>query len=335
MKAYSEQSALLELRTTGAESIVQIYRACVAVANNGGTLPEEKNLGKHEKSLLEVRRLIYQRHLSQAHLILETCFPNEDLLIGDKTFLLGQVAHKMGDQDEAARLWYLSADYFRKCGDKHRELRARVNAAIGVATLESCLSGELFIFEQEARRHEFFDILANICRTSAIEFLRSGQLPEAIYQAQEAAKFYSIDGYRDDHAVSVIITAICYALEGHFDKAYEKRSEALIKEGKVKVYDEILEDLLNQRTPKAPQGHCLYGVKWKKTSLKKESIPGKIISFLKSGPKTRDEIITHIWGEGAVDQSYCGRFYSAINYLRKERSVLIEFDGSFYSLSGS
>lgn len=309
-----------------------LYKACITVANHGLKLPEEDKLTNEEKSLLLVRRMIFEKKLTEAEDLINSLSPNDNLLFGDKLFLLGQIYHKLGKQDLASGFMFQAADYYKQTGDKHRELRARVNAAICIVTLEDALFGVLYSFELEARQNNFFDIAGNIVRTKAMLLLSHGRLQESYSQAMEAANCYKLDGYQDDYGVTIYIAAIAQFLLGNIALAVETRNKAMTSEGKSESYKKIFDDLIAGNIPKVHEGHPLYDVKWKRLTLKPESIPGKIVQKLQERPYTRDELIQEIWGENALSQAYCDRLYTAIKSLRKERSIAVLFDGEYYKL---
>jgi hypothetical protein len=224
----------------------------------------------------------------------------------------------------------VAADWYGKAGEPYRELRARINAAICVSSLESCLAGELLAYEQEARRQGYLDLAANICRTRAMELLINGNLLEAHIQAKESADLYQLDGYQDDRAVSIVMSAIALQMNNEGHRAQEMMAQCLIKDGKVKQYLTIYETLVQGKTPQLHAGHPLSRVRWNKKVLKSESVPGKIVSLLKMKSRSRDELITLVWGENATDTSYCARLHTAINYLRKSKGIVVTYDGEKY-----
>lgn len=312
----------------------QIYKACAGVANNGLTLPEEATLGNHEKMLLAVRRNLY---LSQYTIADETLkelglIELNHFFAGDKDFLTAQLFHRQGMQEKATAFMVKAADHYALAGETHREMRARVNAAICLATLESCLVGDLYSFEQECLRYGFTDIVANICRTKAIELLRVHRAKEAHMQAIQAADYYLLDGYQDDRSIALILAAIAQLVLGNVAKAEECFNQALVLDGKVANYCKVYQALLNGQKPVAPAGHPLETVNWKEMVLKKESIPGKIVSALQKEPQTRDNLIEIVWGNNALSDSYVSRLYSAINFLRKDKGVDVKFNGEKYYL---
>jgi hypothetical protein len=311
-----------------------VYKACVAVANNGVTLSEEEELNIEEKSLLEVRRRLFRGEFPSAQDMLDKLekIQMNHFFEGDRLFLMGQVMHRQGIQKEAARYMSLAGDQYAIDGDFHRELRARVNGALCLSTLESCLIGELNAFEQEARRLNFMDIASNICRTRATELLKANRAREAYHQAMESSHLYLLDGYQDDRSVSLILAAICQLLLGNRSKAFEARSQAFIVDGKVGIYFQAYESLLQGKKPKIPVGHSLYNIDWKEMIIKAESIPGRIIGALQKGPCSRNDLILAVWGPEATDVSYCNRLYTAILFLRKDKKMDIRFDGQNYEL---
>lgn len=333
MKATSEQHYLIALKRNGPVGEFDVYKAAISMANIGGTYKDENLLPDVEKTLLEVRRLLSQGKLEVAEKTLSAMKTAHPLLEGDRQFLLAQYFHKKGDQQKASELMHKAADFYHMVGEYYRELRARSNAEICISSLESCLIGELLSLEQEARRQGFMDIVANICRTRAMELLIEGQLNESHLQAMEAADLYQLDGYPDDRAVALVLGAIALQMNGESERAQHLRGQCLHKGGKLTHYLNIFDALIQGKTPKLPAGHPLCKVKWNKNSLKAESVPGKIIQSLKEKPRSRDELILQVWGENAVDVSYCSRLYTAINYLKKSKGINVAFDGEKYKLA--
>lgn len=327
----SEQASLLSVRQTDAD-LRTIYLASIALANSGASLPQEAQLPETERALLQVRRCHYQQNFSEAKRLLHQTQTDDLFLKGDWLFLRGQYHHRLGEQNLAAQFMSEAADLYRQVGEGHRELRARVNGAICLSSLESCMLGELHVLLQEARRLGHNDICANILRTKAMELLIAARPREAMMQAIEAASFYHLDGYREDQCVALMVAAICAVLIGDFKRAQELRDQVLIEGGKVQVYNDIYEGLCSGRMPKVAEGHALGKVQWKSMILRPNSISGKIVLGLRARAMTRDELITHVWGDLATNQSYCDRLYTAINSLRKERNITVMFDGEYYRL---
>lgn len=333
MNSASEQKYLRDLRRRLPADDRATYLAAISVANSGATIPEEACLPEIEKNLLQVRRFLYEQKLDEARSLLEKCNSLDPFLKGDQLFLIAQFHHRKGEQKSACIFMNEAGDLYQQAGDLHRELRARSNSAICLSSLESCLVGDLHIYEQEARREGFLDILANILRTKAMEFLIAQRPQEAQAQALEAAGLYELDGYREDHAVALTLAAVCALLIGDVVKAQELKSRSSFLDGKVKSYHQVYMDLLTGKVPKVIAGHPLERMNWKSAILKPESVAGKIVQHLRTGAKTKDELIRFTWGENALDISYCDRLYTAINSLRKERLITVIFDGEFYRLS--
>lgn len=333
MKTGSEQRNLIQLKKHGPVGEFDVYKASISQANLGASLPEEKSLPETEKNLLEVRRCLARSEFDQAAKILQSLKPEHPLLQGDKEFLMGQVFHRKGQQEKAADQMMAAALHYVKAGEEYRELRARTNAAICISTLESALFGDLMSLEQETRREGYLDLTANLVRNRAMELLIAGQLNEAHLQAMEAADLYQLEGYPDDRAIALITGAIALQMNGEHQRAQQVRAMCFVNVGKVKIYLSVFESLVQGKTPKLHEGHPLYKVKWKKTALKAESIPGKIIQVLKENPQTRDQLIVQVWGESATDVSYCSRLYTAINYIKKSKGITIAFDGEKYKLA--
>lgn len=334
MKAGSEQRNLIELKKKGPMGDFDVYKACISQANLGATLQEENVLGETEKALLEARRLLSRAKLSEVKNLLETLQPNHPLLKGDREFLMGQYFHRSGNQQKASEFMMASALCYSLAGESYRELRACTNAAICVSTLESCLYGDLMSYEQEARREGYLDLAANIVRTRAMKLLIAGQLIEAHLQAMDAADLYQLEGYPDDRSIALLVGAIALQMNGEPQRAQQIRSMCFVIVEKVKPYIMVYESLVQGKTPKLYPGHPLSEVKWKKSALKSDSIPGKIIQILKEKPSSRDELIANVWGESATDISYCSRLYTAINYIKKSKGITIAFDGEKYKITG-
>lgn len=333
MSTLSEQQQLLALKRQGPQGPHDVYKAAIAMANTGQRHRDEAHLSLHEVTLLNVRRALFATDYSAAATLLESFKGIEGFLVADHYFLQGQVLHKRGAQAEAASLMFRAADVYQVAGEFYRELRARVNGHICIATLESCIMGELFFLEQEARRQGFMDIAANICRTRAIELLIAEQLTESHLQALQAADLYQLDGSPDDRSVALILGAIALQMNGEPERAIQLTAQCLVKGGKVTHYLAIFEALAQGKTPRVPAGHPLSAVRWQKAGLKSESVPGKIIQSLRTKPRSRDELISLVWGENAQDISYNARLHSAIKYLRKTKGIHVSFDGECYKLA--
>lgn len=332
MKATSDQQHLV-LNRKGHNGEFVLYKAAIAISNIGSTHSDENKLSKCEITLLEVRRHIFRQEFGEAKLLLPSLKTHHPLLEGDKNFLLAQVFHRQGDQQKAYELMNLAGDLYQIADEPYRELRARINGAICISTLDSSLFGELFSYEQEARRLGFMDLAANICRDRAQALLVAGRLSEAHLAAIEAADLYLLDGYPDDRSVAIVTGAIALIMNDENQKAQQVMALCLIRDGKVKQYIDIYESLVQGKTPKLHSGHPLAKVSWKKNSLKKESVPGKIVNILKESPKNKDELILLVWGENAQDISYVARLHTAIKYLRKNKNISVAYDGEKYYLS--
>lgn len=333
MSLTSEQQHLSALRTGLDTASVSLYKACIAVACNGLKLPEEDQLGPHERNLLEVRRLLFASKLQEAEAILMNFVSPILLLNGDRLFLWGQIHHRKGEQKLASEYMNYAADEYRSLGDFHRELRARVNGALCLSSLESVLVGDLYCLELEARRRGYSDIVANICRTRATELLIAEKYKQAITQAKDAAEFYLNDGYQDDRSVAILIAALASYLSGDSESALSLRDQVFVTEGKVQIYYRALEALFNHKIPSIPKGHSLERMKWPKLGIKKNSITAKIISALEDGPLTKEELIDLVWAPKDFNEAYIRRLYSAINQIRKDNQAVVVFNGERYELA--
>jgi hypothetical protein len=332
MKPSSDQQHFI-LNKKGNDEEFVLYKAAIAVSNIGSIHPGEVKLSACEVTLLEVRRQIFKQEFAQAETLLQPLKTHHPLLEADKVFLTAQIFHRRGDQPKAYELMNRAGDLYQMAFEPYRELRARVNGAICVTSIDSSLFGELYSYEQEARRLGFMDLAANICRDRSMVLLVAGRLSEAHNAAMESADLYRLDGYPDDRSVSIVTGAIALLMNDEQARAQHLIGTCLIRDGKVKQYLGIYEALLQGKTPKLHKGHPLAEVKWKKNSLKKESVPGKIVNILKESPKSKDDLIIQVWGEGAQDISYVARLHTAIKYLRKTKGVAVTYDGEKYQLA--
>lgn len=335
LKLKTEHSELLAVRSGVQATIDQMYKASIALANSGQKDIElESKLPQEFKNLLDARRFIFQRDFKKAQSLLEKSCQPDFLLEADRFFLLGHVAFNSGDMNLTNSRLKTAANFYRQINDEYRETRALVNAEICIANLVSCQTGALFTLEQVCYRNNYPDLIALISSARSIELLREGYLIEARIQADKASELFKQAGYSDDRAVSQMISAIASIALGDLNQAIAKQRECLVQQGKVKNYLMVFDCLLNSKKPQIPQGHPLSIFDWKKIIIKTDSIPGKIISQLKQSPKTRDQLIFSIWGENALDESYCSRLHSAIHDLRTKRGLHIIFNGEMYELLG-
>lgn len=317
---------------------LDLYRACVVVACHGLSRDEEQTLPCYAQELLQVRRFLYSESLDEADFILHKLrYQNlPEIFNADRVFLEGQVLHKRGFQKEALLKMHEAADMYHLCKDYFRELRARSNAYIAVCDLQMCLIGELLAIEQKARRLGYFEIAANICRARAEELMQAGKFAQAHQAAEEAISLYANDGYPDDQAVAIYLSALCLLMLGHPEDADKTQLRAKVSDGKVLHFANAYFSLKLGKLPNFPYQHPMSKVPWKINfvkSIKSSSIPGKIIEALNEGPKSRDELITVIWGDDALDPSYTNRLHSALSAIKKNRKIQIRFDGERYLLS--
>lgn len=332
MALTSDQQYLLFVKRNGPVGPFDLYKAAIAISNLGSIHEQENELNEVEVTLLNVRRILVKCQYDTAEKILQGLKTGHPLLEGDKHFLLGQVYHRKGNQIEAHKLMNKAGDLYQVAQEFYRELRARINGAICISTLESSLFGELFAYEQEARRFGFLDLAANICRSRAMDLLVVGRHAEAHTHAMKASDLYLLDGYPEDMAVSIVLAAIALHMKGDAKNAKKVFELCLIKDGKVKSYVEIWSALQSGRAPKIYEGHPLFNVQWKKDVLKTETIPGKILNALKEKPCSKDELIFKVWGENALHVSYYDRLHSAITYLRNTKGINVVFNGEKYTL---
>ena len=89
MSGRSEQAYLSGAYRGNLKEQHELYRAGIALASNGGSIPGEETLGQDFQALLEVRRLLYQGEIDRAHLTLAIIQSCDYLILGDRLFLLG------------------------------------------------------------------------------------------------------------------------------------------------------------------------------------------------------------------------------------------------------
>lgn len=340
----SDWQALSVLLEQGAPQLEPyfVYKACIAFAINGETHEAELTLAKEYSVLLSARRAIKVLNLPVTAALLEN-YPKLDVtheryfeLMGDREYLFGLLAHRMHDPETSEACFEQAAQLHAKGKDRHRALRSLINQKICRSTLASHVSGDLFFLKQRAFAEGYFDLVGNIEKAAACEWLCDGNFAEAERASQNAVAQYSIDGCPEDRSVAMTLYGISTFLMGHHEKAALLVGQVVIKNGKVASYLSILESLLAGKAPQLTEGHPLFPVQWPKMSkLKMNSIPGRIMQCLNESPMGRDQLIQSIWGENAIDPSYCGRLYTAIKDLRRKYGVSIEFDGQNYQISKS
>ena len=329
------------LEQTDEFTVREIYKSCVAYAVSGLKHPTESFLNEYEIILLNARRLLSHNDIESAKQIL--CNINfkdhsTDSLLnylfqGDHSFLEGTILHRQGRHLEASVKMYEAQKFYEKSFDSHRELRALINAKISETNeLETYNNGEIYALQLYAEQNEFYDLCGNISRSRACEFLAQGYFREAIEEATESIHYLKKDGYPDDLSISWCIITISYYLLGEIEKAKLSSYKVNIKNGKVKSYWHIIESLSKGQTPVIQDHHPLFKTPWYKSSLKSSSVVGKIVTSLKAGAKTRDELIYELWGTQADDPSYCNRLYSALSHIRKTKGFTILYNGSKYEL---
>ncbi len=319
---------------------IAVYKALSGLANNGATRPEEVDLHEHARRLLEARRLLKAGKYADFDSLLQSFQARsgdpelDQILMGDAQALEAMKLGKQGRFDEARTAALAAAEHFSGTPDRHRELRARINAEIFLCTLETYLIGTLYSLEQAALRGGFDDLVGNIRKGRTIQLMDAGRFEEALAEALGAAAAYERDGCPEDRAVAHTVLAILHLIAGHVGDAQIAAGKVHFKDGKVKPYFEAFQSLVSGKKPQPPEGHPLAIVPWPVHKVKKESISGKILRRLSEGPATRDELIAHVWGDQALDPSYCSRLYTAINQLRKKEGANIVFDGSLYRITG-
>ncbi len=332
----SDFQCLARLKLGKTLSSSEIYKACVALANNGLRREEEQSLHLSYRQLLEARRFIKKGDYKVAsHILKELHVQAKDFLIaGDREFLRGMILHREGNMSAAAQALTVAAQHFKNAREDHRHLRALINSFICQSdNVDIYNAGELFAFQQLATRKKYFDLAGNIQRARAGELLSAGKFEEAAHEALESVKNYEKDGCPEDLAVAYMMAAIAQAASGDTNAAQKTYKHVLIRDGKVKSYVTILEALQSGKIPKVYPGHPLEKTPWKGVVIKTGSLSGKILSRLKIAPISRDELISEIWGTHAIHPSYCARLYTAINYIRKSKGISVLFDGDKYRLT--
>lgn len=334
---HSEYRLLSHLQLNGRENMkrADIYKACVGVASSGGCQEaEEATLAPVEVSLLEARREIHSGKIESARARIETVLASEAEVFyrAEAMFLRATLHHGLGEFADAGQWYDEAAKGFAACSENYRELRARINGIISRSnTLDRYLSGELYAIEQEARRREFYDLVGHIQRGRANEWMAAGDFTQAASELEEAIKSYELDGFPADLAVARAMLAICQLLLGDTEAARLSIQRVAVREGKVKTYMQIYDELAMGKTPQLDRLHPLSDTPWKAFDVKRSSVPGKILQLLVKGPASRDTLIDHVWGS-APNPSYTSRLYTAISSLKRSGKVKIVFDGENYQL---
>lgn len=328
----SQLLATLECHGPSGLTPYELYRAHVPLANNGTKRESEESLLPEHRALLEARRLIHAREHSSAHQLLSGLEVKESLLAGDRSSLLGAIAHREGNVELAARHYAEAGQHFEQGGDAHRMLRARINSRICENDLQSYLAGPLFALEQEARRREFRDLAAIVQKARAGELLSRGRFAEAFREAQVAIESFCVDGCSEDLEVARLLAALAAVATGDLAAGKQYFESVHLSGGKLVVYQDAYRALLAGKLPSVPPGHPLEGTPWPSFAVKSESIPGKVLRRLQQGPATRTELIEAVWGKDATHPSYQNRLFNVLNKLKKTFHQTIIFDGSAYRL---
>jgi tetratricopeptide (TPR) repeat protein len=313
---------------------IEIYKACIALANNGQKHTEELHLAPQERQLLDIRRQIFHGYLETSREKLNELIisPLSPLHRGDILYLMGAIEHRLGSQDNASIKIREAAEAYAIAEDTYRKLRAFINSYICKADLQTYLTGELLAFEQQARREKFYDLVALILRGRAHELMIQNCHHQALPDLEDAIRLYELDGAPADRAVAQCMMVIAYYLLDEIESAENLIKRVLVRDGKVSSYISIINDLANGRYPKIENGHPFERANWKIFETKRSSIIGKILKRLMQGPASRDEIISFVWGEKAIDPSYCNRLYTAVSKIKKMNTANIVFDGNLYKL---
>ena len=311
----------------------EIYRACVAVSNNGLFRKEESMLSMEQRFLLDMRRKIKAGLLSEVKEALEGFNSSDSAIMGDHQFLLGTVAHREGNPELAGKFYFKAAGEFHKAGDLRRELRALINSLICQNDLNQYMAGSLYSLEQKAKRNGFYDLVGVVKKGRAGELLTLGRFSEAAQEAESAADNFSEDGCAEDLAVSNMTAAIAHLMSGDLKAAQVNRAAVHLSGGKIVTYLDAYDALINGRIPQLPSGHPLEKAPWSVYAVKQGSITGKILRRLQIGPATPDELIEETWGKSALHPSYRNRLFVAISKLKKTSNVAIVFDGQVYKVA--
>lgn len=346
-----------------------IYKGCIAHANNGQTHAAERMLNAAYQQLLLARRYLKtdleSKMIEALNFEIDLKHPRYFELMGDREHILGSHFNRQSEPANAAQHFARAHTYFQQGADAHRALRSLINQAICFSTAASHTAGELFFLKQRANREGFHDLAGNIEKAAVSVWLAAGNHAEALRSSQASLNSYNLDGCPEDRAVVLALLAICQVLVGKIEDAQISAKSVLIRNGKVERYLTIIDDLLQGRVPQIPAQHHLASVSWCRsvhrplaadasvplfaTSLtraqsgvyaqskrgaspKANSIPGQILKHLAEQNLKRDELIRKVWGENAIDASYCARLYSAINDLRHKFHVDVQFDGEAYLL---
>lgn len=316
-----------------------IYKACIAFAINGNSHSAELSLSHEFTQLLKARRFIKEENFRDAANLLDNYFLESEHdfffeLSGDRDYLRALIAHRTNQPTLAEMYFKEAARQHSKGKDEHRKLRSLINQHIVTADLTTHLTGEIFFLKQRAFSANFFDLVGNIEKAAANVWLHEGNYFEAVRSAKAAVDSYQIDGCPEDRTVALTLLAIAQVLDGRHAEAVMTQNSIHIKGGKVSSYLLILNSLLDGAKPDIPPGHPLFGAPFNlKPKIKDNSILGKVLTVLKSSPASRDELITKVWGQQAIDPSYNSRLYTAIKDLRTKHGISISFDGEQYKIA--
>lgn len=335
----SDWQFLGKLQSGDSLDTIGLYKACAAIANNGGKRAEEFGLPEQCAPLLDARRMLKNGTLNEAFLRLETARPDGSdtvlniLLEGDTHALRALYFGRLGKFAEGQREANFAAQTFARIPDNHRALRALINAEIFRCNLDTFTVGGLYSLEQRARRLNFHDLVGNVQKARAVQLMNAGKFEEAIPEALDAVRSYELDGCPEDRSVAECILAILYLLVGKIPDAQASIGKVHFRDGKVTVYYQAYQSLVVGKTPQIPKQHPLNGTPWPVHQVKRDSVSGKLLRRLSVGPASRDELIREIWGAGALHPSYCARLYTVINHLRRKNQQSIVFDGNVYRLN--
>ena len=313
---------------------LEIYQACAAVANNGMTRSEEKNLCSVAKKLLQIRRYLNNREIEKAHEQIITIRSKDlhPMLAGDRNYLLGVIHNRKGNMRLTIKNMKLSKDYFLNGKLEHRYLRAILSEKICEEDINSFTHGDLFAIKQKAYRNEYLDLVGNIQKGYSVQLLELGNYHEARNQALDAIESFKHDGCPEDKSIAYCIAAISSIICADQNAGDKYIQYVIGNSGKTREYKQIYNDLKQKKRPRIPKGHFLSKTKWPIIAVKEGTISGKILNALNNGKISRDDLITSVWGSNSYDISYISRLHVAINELRKKYKYNIAFNGTHYVL---
>jgi hypothetical protein len=313
----------------------EIYKACAALSSTGFRRPEEQRLGPALRSLLEVRRILQNGDLKKAETVLTekmvTTPKDSSFILGEVLSLMALLEHRQNRIQKAQSYFEMAAEAFRECGETNRAMRSVTNAFICSRDQKSNMQGELLQLERTLRSKGVFDLVGNIKKTRTIELMVEGNFAAALTEIEDAVECYEKDGCPEDFAISQCLLTMNLLIDGNIEDARSTRSRVVQLDGKVAPFVEACDSLFEGRLPSFPTAHPMFPITWPRARLKAESVTGKVLMRLRSGPATKENLIRYIWGPTAMGPSYNSRLYSAISEIRKKSPIV--FDGNFYRIT--